>query len=407
MFDFSSILGSVLVNNTKTVETSSINGKYVGLYFCATWCGTCRQFSTIITKAYQICQKNKQPFELVVISRDVTKDNFDLLMSKFPWYAIPYENENLREQLCKMYSVVSLPFLVMINPEGEIINLNARQFMTQDLFAFPWKELSIYEHLSPYLRRKFEKVDVSTIKNKCLILLFTASWSNASHKFTTKLLSIYNTLKDQGKEFEVVMCCGDKKQVDYDNYISTFPWLNIGFNCKELRPLIAKYNISGYPSCVIFDKDGIMCQINGLDSILAEDALENYPWLPRPVLDVNNDPEGINNYPSVVLLCDKKDAVSDEEIKDKIDLLKQVGENSIKNKEYFRLKYFYADKNESVAQQIRHLTHITTCPALLLLHLPDRGSYYLPTSNDITYDSINTLVSDFLSSKLTRHEAIL
>ena len=84
--------------------------------------------------------------------------------------------------------------------------------------------------------------------------------------------------KDQNKEFVVVMCCGDKKQAEFTNYVQSFPWYHLSFQCELFASLLSKYNVSGYPSCIIFDADGILCQINGVDVIMANNAIERYPW---------------------------------------------------------------------------------------------------------------------------------
>lgn len=212
------------------------------------------------------------------VSRDVNQDNYEVYKREFSWYNVPYRNEELREQLCRHFSVTSLPFFVVLDPKGMIVNLNARQLITDNPSGFPWREPSIYEILGPYLYKKETKVKAEEIMKKPLLLLFTTSWSHACQRFTVQLLTLYNKLKDQNKEFVVVMCCGDKKQAEFTNYVQSFPWYHLGFQCELFASLLSKYNVSGYPSCIIFDADGILCQINGVDVIMANNAIERYPW---------------------------------------------------------------------------------------------------------------------------------
>ena len=65
MSDYSSVFGETLLSKSGEVPVSSLNGKIVGVYFSAHWCGPCRQLIPVLEEVskemagkVEICKMN-------------------------------------------------------------------------------------------------------------------------------------------------------------------------------------------------------------------------------------------------------------------------------------------------------------------------------------------------------------
>lgn len=70
-----------------------LEGKFVGIYHSANWCGYCHKFTPQLIKFYK---KNKKDFEVVFVSGDKTEKQMQKYAksAKMPWLAAPFEKEN-------------------------------------------------------------------------------------------------------------------------------------------------------------------------------------------------------------------------------------------------------------------------------------------------------------------------
>jgi len=138
MSAFNSLLGAELLDKTKTVPTSSLSGKVVGLYFSAHWCPPCRQFTPILSGIYQELQREKKPFEIVFVSSDRDEKSFKEYFGSMPWKAIPFGSE-LKNALGQKYGISGIPALVLLDPEGNTITTQGRELISkQGAKGFPF-----------------------------------------------------------------------------------------------------------------------------------------------------------------------------------------------------------------------------------------------------------------------------
>ncbi|KAG2499508.1 hypothetical protein HYH03_002455 [Edaphochlamys debaryana] len=82
-----------------------------------------------------------KPFEVVFVSSDQTQTEFDAYYGEMPWMAIPYAEQGHRHGLARRFSVMGIPTLVILSPEGHVLNTNARAALIRDPEAsrFPWE----------------------------------------------------------------------------------------------------------------------------------------------------------------------------------------------------------------------------------------------------------------------------
>lgn len=118
----SSKLPSFSLPNTegKTVSIDEFKGKYFLLDFWASWCGYCRQESPYLVQAYNKF-KNKN-FTIVSISLDEDKEAWlkAITKDKLTWTHLS-DLKGWESQAAQMFGVSSIPFNLLIDPQGNII----------------------------------------------------------------------------------------------------------------------------------------------------------------------------------------------------------------------------------------------------------------------------------------------
>ncbi len=123
------LFGTSLVDSAgKPVETSTLDGKIVGIYFSAHWCPPCRTFSPELVK---FRNDNKSSFEVVFVSSDRTEEAQLAYMTelKMEWPAIPFSSPKRRE-LGQKYDVSGIPTLIIVDSKGNLISANGREEVT-------------------------------------------------------------------------------------------------------------------------------------------------------------------------------------------------------------------------------------------------------------------------------------
>uniref|UniRef100_A0A7S0S358 Thioredoxin domain-containing protein n=1 Tax=Chlamydomonas leiostraca TaxID=1034604 RepID=A0A7S0S358_9CHLO len=146
-FSFTELLGEKLLAKEldQFVEVNTrerLDGKWVCLYFSAHWCPPCKAFTPILRKFYLYCLAKNKAMEVVFISADNNKQEFeDYYLKNMPWLTLAWDgNEPRRSRLSRRYQVLGIPSLVILSPEGKVANRNARAALVRDPEGknFPW-----------------------------------------------------------------------------------------------------------------------------------------------------------------------------------------------------------------------------------------------------------------------------
>lgn len=122
------LFGKELRNNRKKkVSVDELNGKVIGIYFSAHWCGPCRAFTPDLVEFHKEMTKKEKPFEIVFVSSDRDKKAMYDYMEEMdmPWLALPFGDDH-KEELAKKYKVSGIPKLVIIDAEGNTITTDGR-----------------------------------------------------------------------------------------------------------------------------------------------------------------------------------------------------------------------------------------------------------------------------------------
>ncbi len=122
-----SILGEKLLTSSgESFETAKIvnDAKYVALYFSAHYCGPCRKFTPMFSVLYE--DRPTKDIEVIFISNDTSNDEFNEYFEDMPWYAVPFDLDEL-DKIKTHYDVSGIPRVIVIDSQtGEIVNNDAR-----------------------------------------------------------------------------------------------------------------------------------------------------------------------------------------------------------------------------------------------------------------------------------------
>jgi nucleoredoxin len=134
----------------------------VGLYFSASWCGPCKQFTPVLAEFYRDMKKKGKKFEIVWISRDRTAEEFVDYYQSMPWTAAALQNiANISNPLGEKYKLKGIPHFVILDGEdASVYTLDGRTKVLQDKYGleFPWAPRGLHQLLPKKLRRRVEGI---------------------------------------------------------------------------------------------------------------------------------------------------------------------------------------------------------------------------------------------------------
>jgi thiol-disulfide isomerase/thioredoxin len=92
------------------------NRPLIGLYFTASWCRPCRQFTPRLIEAF----KSQKDLALVTVCLDQTPQAQQTYTEKMPWPTLAFDNPN-REKLTQKYQVLQkgIPRILIFSQNGE------------------------------------------------------------------------------------------------------------------------------------------------------------------------------------------------------------------------------------------------------------------------------------------------
>jgi len=102
----------------------AVRGKYIGLYFSASWCPPCRAFTP---KLIHFRNELASQFEVVLIGSDrsVREQQAYVAESGMPWPALPNQSRPAYK-LKELFEVRSIPTLIVLSPEGRVLSIQGR-----------------------------------------------------------------------------------------------------------------------------------------------------------------------------------------------------------------------------------------------------------------------------------------
>ncbi|MFN6037525.1 MAG: peroxiredoxin family protein, partial [Bacteroidota bacterium] len=109
----------------KNFSLSSLKGKIVLIDFWASWCKPCIKDMPEVKKLYE--KFKSKGFEILGVSLDENKDQWIAAISEYslPWIHIS-DLGGWNSSAARTYDVNSIPFTILINKEGKIIQKGLR-----------------------------------------------------------------------------------------------------------------------------------------------------------------------------------------------------------------------------------------------------------------------------------------
>ncbi|MCP4977223.1 MAG: AhpC/TSA family protein [Maribacter sp.] len=104
------------------VSLSSFRGSYVLIDFWASWCGPCRKENPDMVELYNELKAKNLDFEIIGVAGDFVEDRWKKAIIKdgLPWVNIS-DIKGFDGTVLKMYGIKSLPYTVLLDKEGKII----------------------------------------------------------------------------------------------------------------------------------------------------------------------------------------------------------------------------------------------------------------------------------------------
>lgn len=203
----------------------------------------------------------------------------------------------------------------------------------------------------------------------------------------------------------------DRDQRGFDEYYSTMPFGALIFEDREAKTNIcSRLKVRSIPHLVMLGPcsagDGGDRQIinDNLRSIFdTGDYLRDFPYVPKRYGDLNKTVDNINSFRCVIVFCENGD---DEEQESVQSILRQCAESTAAT-ELSSMRWLWADAPTGLAKKIREVLKFGAVgsdqPVLVLLDIPNQGSYYIGPSAT-TYDLSVESVLDFVNNPGDRHQ---
>jgi hypothetical protein len=109
-----------------------------------------------LAEHYKNYKEAGKPLELIFSTGDQSKEDFEMYRKEMQekggdWLAIPFDEEEIRDDLDTLFEVRGIPKLVIVEEDGTIINDNAVQSIKSDATGanFPWAPPAVGDLASP------------------------------------------------------------------------------------------------------------------------------------------------------------------------------------------------------------------------------------------------------------------
>jgi nucleoredoxin len=414
MSAFGTLFGDIelLGKDGQKVPASSLDGTdVVGLYFSAHWCPPCRGFTPMLVKTYNKLKADGKNFKVVFVSGDKDTGSFENYFGEMPWLALPFEANKVNKALNKKFKVNGIPSLILLNNKGELIRDDGRNAVSNDSEGkkFPWTPPTIAEMLgTTFVKKDDSIITAESLDGKVVGLYFSAHWCGPCRSFTPQLAELYKKLTDAGKPFEIIFISSDRDEASFDEYRHEMPWVALPFVKRENKEeLSSRFGVSGIPSLIILDgiKTGKLINDAARESVSSDPEGADFPWYPKPLNDLCEGADGINDNPALVALLKGAEDAADAKAalesiaNSEFAKAKQAGEM------YADMRFFFAMTDGGpVMKQLKKLTKVEE-PALLLLDIPDDGGFYTKKiEGKLSAETIQSFMKNYKDGSLERKQ---
>jgi len=414
-FDFT-LLGDIVVNPA-TGESADpvqvLTNKGTVLYFGAHWSEPCSKFLPKLHFFHELNHEVKTDYQIIFCSLDKSEEDYKEYIAGMPWWCLPYATSTL-PMLIASLQANRMPHLVVIDNEGKIITKEGANALIEDPTGkqFPWRPNRIVDILpsnyrSGELSNDDEIVLLSTkdLDEKYILLYFASHLDALSQEFTPWLVKAYNILKNKRQDFELIFVSGDASEANYDMFLDESSICAIPFEETEVREsLEMRLDIASYPSLIMLgprpidddDNFGDRPVINSEVRAVIEngDYITDFPFYPKPWGDLCKTTDDINSHKCLIVFHEGGD--EDEQME--VEYAVRDAADEYRSGDELVKFYWACDPDAHLSANIRkacNLGPIGELPSMVLLDIPNDGTYYVSDERDITEESIIEFLGNY------------
>ncbi|XP_063721468.1 uncharacterized protein LOC134848062 [Symsagittifera roscoffensis] len=105
-------------------------------------------------------------------------------------------------------------------------------------------------------KSEFKTSELSTKKGGVVGVYFSAHWCPPCRGFTPEFAEIYNKIKAEDKDFEVVFVSSDRDETAFAEYHAEMPWLALPYDKRDKKEeLSEKFGVEGIPTLALLDAE--------------------------------------------------------------------------------------------------------------------------------------------------------
>lgn len=414
--------GDSKANGGSLVPVKNIVGKdkIIGLFFSvapengsglspASGCvpGSPRDCHNTVLEFYTHFKKSSPAgnnLEIVFICADDDEDVDEPIYLKYlaemPWISVPLNDRQKQKSLMKKYHIYRIPMLVIIDGEtGKVITKNGIGCIEDDPKGegFPWRPRPFKEVIEGKLLTNAGcEVDALTaLQGKITGLYFSAHWCPPCKHFTPVLSAMYDKLKSEGRNFEVVFVSSDRSIDSFGQYFKTMPWLAIPYDDARIRQLKSIYDVYGIPTLIVIDENGKVITKDGRTAVNADIQGKEFPWHVKALNELTDVTAGsLKEGPCTILLTEgnKQDMQAAKE------LLQELAEKEQQREEQ-RLLFFFGGEDEICDFFREYACLDERNPILVITDFPEEKIYVCPEP-EITKDVAADFLNKYFTGKL-------
>jgi nucleoredoxin len=255
-----------------------------------------------------------------------------------------------------------------------------------------------------------DQLNVEALEGKTMALYFSAHWCPPCRGFTPQFAEWYtDNLKAKG--LEVIFVSSDRDEDSFKEYFKEMPWLALNYSDqKRKQQLSTMFGVSGIPALVIVGPDGSTITKEGRGVVSSDPEGADFPWYPKPVVDLKSGPGSLNEVPTVIAFCEGCDAVKQASTAEAMTPLAQqyIEKQKSAGEEDPAVAFMIATEAEGIAQRIREIMKLPKSggpePQLMLINIPDEGAFYLGPEGAVTPSAVAKFVTDYEAKTLKQQQ---
>ena len=125
-------LGNKFLYKTDLIEASPFKtNMVVCLYYTASWCPPCQGFCPLLIDFYNDINSAEKKLEIILVSRDQNKDDFEEYYAQMPWLAIPFNDDRI-PTLAEKYNIKGIPILLVLKKNGDVVTKAGKMDVTNE-----------------------------------------------------------------------------------------------------------------------------------------------------------------------------------------------------------------------------------------------------------------------------------